>query len=124
MTQRANQNVQFTVGEKTYSLRFSIKALGILQDLWKLEDLDQVMAEVRVRVSRDNGALVDFILACMSRFHPEIRREEVDMLIDDLGIYETMQVVRDTINSAIPAHLRVQAEEESQDPQSPQPSTT
>jgi hypothetical protein len=77
-----SQDRQFTVGDTTLVLRFSVKALLHIKDLWQLE-LDEQIEE---RLSRGQMKdITEFLWAASLKHHPEMTYDQILEVLDDAG---------------------------------------
>lgn len=69
-----------------YTLRFSFQAQLALQEYWGLASLDQLPGKFANLKSLQGDDLVAIFWAGLRRHHPEVSKEKVVTLLDDLGL--------------------------------------
>ena len=97
----ANPDVQLSVGDASYTLRFSLKAFARLQDHFGLKSIDAVgkrMADPSQFAIEDVGAL---LWAGLARRHPEVTLEQAMDIADDLGIAALMEQLLGAFGAAL-----------------------
>lgn len=94
---------QFRAGEKTYTARLSILALGALQSYYKVSSLDEVDKRLIAFAKSTNidemGAMM---WAVLRTHHPDIDKDGALRILDDLGLEGAMAVFRDVFAGASP----------------------
>lgn len=93
---KVSQDLEVQFGELHLKLRFSMKALLALRDLWKV----QADNEIQLRLNR--GAvtdLLDFVWAATRTHHPEVTRDQLIDLFDELGGEPLVQAVQDLVGA-------------------------
>lgn len=98
---KVSQDLEVQFGELHLKLRFSMKGLLALRDLWKCER----DAEVQIRLNRGSVTdLIDFIWAACRTHHPEVTRDQLIDLFDELGGEPLVKAVEDLVGAqAAPA---------------------
>jgi hypothetical protein len=96
------QDRQATLGGNVYTLRFSFVAAAALKDAWGLTWADDTGLLQRAL----SGAITDvpvLLWGLMQRHHPEVTREQVVALCDDLGLSDELgaftRVAHETIRA-------------------------
>lgn len=100
-SKKVSQDLEVELGEHHLKLRFSMVGLLALRDLWGVETDN----EIQQRLNRGSiSDLLDFFWAACRRHHPEITREQLILLFDDLGGEPLVQAVQDLVTAqAAPA---------------------
>lgn len=97
------QDKQIKIGDKTYTIRFSVRALTALQEHWGLKSFQEVaqkMSKLNESVSIDD--LVGFVWAGLRTHHREMTKEDVLDLIDELGMENIESVFSEALVGALP----------------------
>lgn len=81
MANRLRGEVEFTVGEKTYTFRLGMNELVALEQTLGIKDPIKALAEQQLGI----GDLRALARAGLSRYHKELTDEEVGDLIDEMG---------------------------------------
>ena len=84
----ASADIQFSIGDRPLTLRFSAKALAALQDEWKLENLDQVAVKLG-EIEGGNMSIQDaaaMLWAGLRTHHSDVTVEEALDILDGLGV--------------------------------------
>lgn len=94
---------QFTLGGETYTLRFSVRAMGALQDHFGLKSLNQVGERLQ-QLGADLGVedLAAVLWAGLRSHHPEISKDDALGLLDDAGLDGLDSVVGEAFAAAAP----------------------
>lgn len=90
---------RLAIGGRDYTLRLSWLALGFLQELWQLSDLDAVLAHAEAK-SADIQTMTDFAWAAFQSYHPEVPRETVFLILDAMGLKGTQRLIEELGASA------------------------
>lgn len=80
-----------------YQLRFSLKALYALQDLWDCHDDAKIFARLAKPNMRD---VVDFIWASSQSHHPDLEKSTLIDKFDEEGFTGLQKVAKDLMASA------------------------
>lgn len=97
----ASPDRQITIGERNLTIRFSLRAVLALQDLWKLENEEAVHARLK-KPENQISDFVDIIWASTRSHHPELTRDEIMDLLDAAGIEGLGKAAQEAILAAIP----------------------
>ena len=92
-----SQDQQVTLAGKTWTLRYSVKAMLALKDAWQLKSDGEIAARLEQSKSMDD--FITTIWAGMRTHHPEMSRDDVLVLLDDSGL----ELVKQTADNAIAA---------------------
>lgn len=93
---------QITIGDNSYTLRFSVRAMAALQDHYQLPSLTAVGAKLQ---DSDNLSITDMVAmlwAGLRTYHPEITFDEALGMLDDMGIENMQSVLGDAMQGAMP----------------------
>ena len=74
----------------SYSLRFSIKAMGALQDHYSLSSINEVAERLQVDSEMRVDDIVAIVWAGLRSHHPKVTKPQVLDMLDELGL-EGMQ---------------------------------
>lgn len=74
------------IGEETFHLRFSTKAIARLQKHWDLKSPEEAMERLADIESDPLTAMPVLLWAAVYRHHPEVTLERCVDLIDDVGL--------------------------------------
>lgn len=91
------------VGDRTYTLRFSIRAMAALQDHYELPSLDAVGKKLQDTKNMSVQDMTAILWAGLQTHH----REEVDMdtaldILDELGVDGMQVALGDAMNAGMP----------------------
>jgi len=99
------QDVNVSLGGRSFTLRYSIKATLALKERWKLDDDREVQA---VMAKPSMGQFVDIFWAGLRTHHPEVTPEDVLDILDEAGA--------DGMSAAVIQALEASSPPESNDP--------
>lgn len=91
---------QVTLGERTLTLRYGLKAMAAMQDHYGLASLDEVGARMQDTSSMSAEDLVAFVYAGTRSHHPELTAEEVMDLLDAAGLESLGRVIGEAFEAA------------------------
>lgn len=94
---------QITVGGKTYTLRFSIRAMAALQEHWGLKSINGIGAKLEA-LGDDMGAddLVAVVWSGLRTHHPELSKDDALSMLDEVGLGGLDGVIGDAFAAAAP----------------------
>lgn len=95
------QDRRLEIGEEVFTLRFSLRAVRFLQDLWSLETEEQV----QVKVSEDGDQIDiirDLMLACLQTYHREMTADDAFEIVDALGPTGAQEKIMEAVVAALP----------------------
>jgi hypothetical protein len=91
---------------RSYTLRFSARAQGALQDFYQLPSLAQTMGKVGEMFKSGDvgiGDMVEVVFAMLRTHHRDVPRDDVLGWFDDFGADAVFgQAVIDTVQAAMP----------------------
>ena len=90
---------RLAIGGRDYTLRCSWLALGFLQELWQLPDIDAVLAHAGEK-SADIKTMTEFVWAAFQSYHPEVTSDSVYLILDALGLKGTQRLIEELGASA------------------------
>ena len=73
----------------SFTLRFSIKAVAALKDLWGLKSEQEIEAHLATMTASGElgiGTMTDMIWAATRSRHPEVTRDQILDILDDAGL--------------------------------------
>lgn len=76
----------------SYRLRYSIKAMGALQDHYSLSSINEVAERLQIDSEMGADDIVAIVWAGLRSHHPEVTKPQVLDMLDELGL-EEMQVL-------------------------------
>ena len=87
---------QFEAGGKSYRVRLSVKALGALQHHYGLQSIDEVDAKL-LAFSQTSSVddMVAILWASLRSHHPDVGKDQVLDMLDEIGLAESYRVIRD-----------------------------
>lgn len=94
---------QITVGEETFTLRFSVRAMGALQDHFGLQSLNEVGP--RLQAMGDNMGVTDLaavLWAGLRTHHPDLTKDDALGLLDDAGLGGLDDIIGEAFAAAAP----------------------
>lgn len=102
MNMFSSQDVQIQIGDRVFTLKYSIKAFAALQDHYGLSSLDAV--QVRLGDTRQVGImdLVVLIWAGTRSYHPDVTVSDIETLLDQQGIEQAVAIASKAFNSSFP----------------------
>ena len=93
----------FECGGKSYTLRFSVKAMLALQEHWGLKSLQDLSDFLNQKTILQIPDMAAIMWASLRRYHQNISKDEAMNLIDDLGIEATNKIIDDLLRASNPA---------------------
>lgn len=123
----ASADRQLVVGDRVFTLRYSVRAMAAMQEHFGLDNLTQTAARVYGLASA--GANIDDLVALLwaglRTHHPEITKAEVLNTVDDMGLDWLQVAIAEGLMAAAPepAKARSRDAESSDRPPVPGPST-
>lgn len=94
-----DRQVQF--GSKTLTLRFSLKAVLALQDLWGLSTEEEVHARLASSKNKISD-FVDVVWAALRTHHADMSRDDVLELADEAGLEGLTEALGQVMEAAMP----------------------
>jgi len=97
---------QISVGEKSYTLRFSVRAMAALQEHFGLHNLNDTAAKV-YGLAKSGASLDDLVAllwAGLRTHHPAMSKQNVLDLVDDLGVDGLQLAIIEGLAAAAPDH--------------------
>ena len=98
----ASQDRQVEVGDETYTLRFSIRAMAALQDHYGLSSLDAVGEKLQDQENLSVNDMVAVLWAGLRTHHPELTMDDAMGILDDLGVAGMQATLGEAMSSAMP----------------------
>ena len=99
MSKPSLQDVDVTIGGRSFRLRYSIKATLALRDKWGLGSDREVQARMSKPTMSD---FVDIFWAGLRTHHPEVTPDDVLTLLDDAGAEGMASAVTQALSAASP----------------------
>lgn len=113
--QKANQDQKFEINGKVYTLRFSIKAMAVLQDHYGVKSIQEVGKRMSDQSSLGIPDFVAIMWAGLQRHHPEMTKESVLDLLDDLGMESMQGILGDAVYAGMPSEQEATEKAEASD---------
>ncbi|CAN5480752.1 hypothetical protein BH10PSE7_BH10PSE7_15500 [soil metagenome] len=99
---KASPDRQIEVSGRSYTLRYSLKAMAALQDHYGLASIDEVAQHLSDANRMGVNDIVALIWAGLRTHHPEVTQEQTLDLVDELGVAEMTSTIRDAFGAALP----------------------
>lgn len=99
----SSQDTQIQIGEKSYTVRFSVRAMNALQEHWKLKSFQEVAKKISTlqeNVQIDD--LVGFVWAGLRTHHRDLTKEDVFDLIDEVGVQGIEGLLSSALSGSLP----------------------
>lgn len=106
MGQTTNPDRPFQVGNKTYTMRFSVRALAALQDHYGLNSLEEIGERLADTSKMSVKDLCAIVWAGLRTHHPETSMEDVMGIMDDLTLDRVKEMVASGFAAASPPEER------------------
>lgn len=106
---------QITIGDKTYLLRFSVRAMAALQDYFQLATLTEVGERLQDTSMLGVKDLVALLWAGLQTHHRDVSMDDALTLLDEMGLDGMQETLGQAMAAAMPAASG--DAEESGDPQ-------
>jgi hypothetical protein len=102
-TKPALADRQIAVGGTTYTLRFSVRAMGALQDHFGLKSLNQVGQRLQ-QMGDDMGVedLAAVLWAGLRSHHPDTTKDDALGILDDAGLNGLDDIIGEAFQAAAP----------------------
>lgn len=94
---------QVTFGDKTFTVRFSVKAMAAMQDHFGLTSITEVGARLSDFNALGIDDLIGVLWAALRTHHPDVTKDMVLDLMDEVGIeglQSTMQGAYESLGAA------------------------
>lgn len=103
MTRPQLADRQVRIGSRSYTLRFSVRAMAALQDHWGLQSLKAVgdrMAALGADLGVDD--LVGILWAGLRTHHPGLTQADVLDMLDEAGMDGLLEALSSALAGALP----------------------
>lgn len=102
MNQKANPDQQFEIGGKSYTLRFSVKAMAALQDHYQLGSVSEVLKHLSDMTNMSIDDFATLMWAGLQRHHPGMTKDEAMNVMDDLGLVGSQAIIAAAMYAGAP----------------------
>lgn len=92
---------QITVGDRSYTVRFSIKAMAALQDHYSLASIDEVGAHL-AQMKFGLGDITAILWAGLRSRHPEVTLDQAEDIVDEAGLDGLQDLLGSAFGTALP----------------------
>lgn len=93
---------QLEAGGRVYTLRFSVRAMAALQDHYGVASFNDVAERLQNVAAIGAGDLVAIVWAGLRTHHPEVTKDEVLGILDEIGPAGVLAVTGEAFAAAAP----------------------
>lgn len=93
---------QISIGDKTYTLRFSVRAMAALQDHFKLASLTEVGEKLQDAATLGVKDLVALLWAGLQTHHRDLSMDDALTMLDEMGLDRMQETLGHAMAAALP----------------------
>lgn len=102
MAKPASADRQIEIGEESYTLRFSVRAMAALQDHYQLSSLTAVGEKLSDGDNLSINDMVAMLWAGLRTHHADVTFEQATDILDDMGLENMQSVLGEALQGAMP----------------------
>lgn len=108
---KASPESQISVGGKSYTLKYSLKAYVALQDYFKVASIDEVMQRLNDPTKLNIMDIVAMLWAGFRSHHKDVTLDDAFDMADTMGLATLQDIISSGFGASVPGVAAGEAEE-------------